>query len=157
MKPEVFILDVDGVMTDGRFYYSSEGKIMKSFGADDADALALLKKYIEIRFISADERGFSISKKRISDDMGYKLDLVSTSNRLNWIKEKYDLMKVIFMGDGILDHFVMKEVAYSIAPDNSDISTKKYANFVTKRSGGHRAVAEASIHVLNKFFQPYSP
>ena len=26
MKPEIFIFDVDGVMTDGKFYYTSEGK-----------------------------------------------------------------------------------------------------------------------------------
>ena len=30
MKPEIFIFDVDGVMTDGKFYYTSEGKMMKS-------------------------------------------------------------------------------------------------------------------------------
>ena len=46
--PKVFILDVDGVMTTGSFLYSSEGKIIKSFGPDDNDALSLLSKFIEI-------------------------------------------------------------------------------------------------------------
>ena len=43
MNPKIFILDVDGVMTDGKFYYSAEGKIFKSFGADDSDALGFVR------------------------------------------------------------------------------------------------------------------
>ena len=62
-SPEIFLCDVDGVLTDGKFYYSESGKIMKKFGADDNDALSLLDPYIKIQFISGDKRGFSISKK----------------------------------------------------------------------------------------------
>ena len=69
-KPLVFILDVDGVLTTGHFIYTSEGKKMKIFGPDDNDAISLLKEFIDIRFISGDKKGFSISKKRIVDDMG---------------------------------------------------------------------------------------
>jgi len=36
-----FVLDVDGILTDGRYYYAPEGKAMKIFGADDHDALRL--------------------------------------------------------------------------------------------------------------------
>ena len=32
---KTFIVDVDGVLTDGKFYYSSEGKLMKKFGPHD--------------------------------------------------------------------------------------------------------------------------
>ena len=52
--PKCFILDVDGVMTNGQFFYTSEGKMMKIFGPDDNDGLSLLKVHIEIRFISGD-------------------------------------------------------------------------------------------------------
>ena len=51
----------------------------------------------------------------------------------------------------------MKEVLYSIAPNNADSNAKKYANYITKRSGGDRAVAEACIHILKKFFKPFNP
>jgi 3-deoxy-D-manno-octulosonate 8-phosphate phosphatase (KDO 8-P phosphatase) len=56
------------------------------------------------------------------------------------------------MGDGVFDYLVFQEVFYSIAPANALKSTKDNANFVTKNSGGDRAVAEACIHILNKFF-----
>jgi len=151
-NPKIFILDVDGVMTTGQFLYTKEGKQMKIFGPDDNDALSMLKAFIEIRFLSGDEKGFPISKRRISDDMGYKLDLVSTTKRIDWIKEKYESSKVIYMGDGIFDHYVMDEVGYSIAPSNSDKLAKSHADYVTERSGGDRAVAEACIHIIDRFF-----
>ena len=58
------IIDIDGVMTDGKFYYSVDGKILKAFGADDHDALSILKKYMNIIFVTGDKKGFKISKKK---------------------------------------------------------------------------------------------
>ncbi len=156
MVPKIFILDVDGVMTDGKFYYSEEGKILKAFGADDSDALSLLNKYIKITFITGDKKGFAISKKRIVDDMNYKLNLVSTISRKDWIEKNFNPKEVIFMGDGIFDHYAMQNVAYAIAPNNADKNTKLAADYVTSNSGGSRAVAEACLHILEKFFEPYN-
>jgi 3-deoxy-D-manno-octulosonate 8-phosphate phosphatase (KDO 8-P phosphatase) len=157
IKPCVFILDVDGVMTTGHFLYTADGKVMKIFGPDDNDALSLLKHYIEIRFITGDKKGFPITQKRIVDDMKFTLDVVSTIHRIAWISEKYLLDKVIYMGDGIFDHYVMRKVGYAIAPANADKFAKQHAHYVTERSGGDRAVAEACLHVMEKFFTPYNP
>jgi len=155
-KPKIFIIDVDGVMTDGKFYYTKQGKIMKCFGADDNDALKLLSQFMKIRFVTGDKRGFLITKKRIKD-MKFDLDLVSTIQRIKWIKQRYSKLDVIYMGDGIFDSYVMKEVGFSIAPANADLQCKKIANFVTKRSGGDRAVAEAALFIMKKFFKPFNP
>lgn len=157
MKPKVFILDVDGVLSDGTFYYTEEGKVMKKFGADDNDALSLLKPYMDIVFVTGDKRGFPISHRRIVDDMHMRLELVSTIRRIEWIREHYNPQHVIYMGDGIFDHYVMREVGYSIATNNADDNTKKYASYITKRNGGERAVAEACLHILDKFFHAYDP
>tara|TARA_B100001013_G_scaffold299801_1_gene201006 strand:- start:529 stop:1026 length:498 start_codon:yes stop_codon:yes gene_type:complete len=154
---KVFILDTDGVITTGQFFYTAEGKAMKVFGPDDNDALSLLKPYLETRFVTGDKKGYPISKKRISDDMKFQLDLVSTIHRVEWIKERYNLAEVIYMGDGIFDHYVMQRVGYSIAPANADKLTASQANYVTKHSGGDRAVAEACLHILEEFFEPYNP
>lgn len=151
-KPKVFILDVDGVMTTGHFIYSKKGKEYKIFGPDDADALNILKKFIEIRFITADKRGLPVSKKRIVNDMGFKLDLVNSYERLKWISRKYNLDDVIFMGDGLLDFIVMEKIGLSIAPANAEFYTKKCASFITKNSGANRAVAEACLYILQKYF-----
>ena len=58
-----FIIDVDGTLTDGKFYYDKKGKIFKAFGPDDHDALNLIRKSINILFITGDKKGFDISKK----------------------------------------------------------------------------------------------
>ena len=154
-KFKIIILDVDGVMTTGQFLYSADGKVMKIFGPDDNDALSLLQSHMEIRFVTGDKKGFEISKKRIVDDMGYRLDIVSTIHRVNWIRERYQLDKVIYMGDGIFDHYVMREIGYAIAPANADKLAKGHANYVTERAGGDRAVAEACLHIMEKFFTAY--
>jgi|APSaa5957512535_1039671.scaffolds.fasta_scaffold71656_2 3-deoxy-D-manno-octulosonate 8-phosphate phosphatase (KDO 8-P phosphatase) len=157
IKPKVLIIDVDGVMTTGQMIYTEKGKTMKIFGPDDHDGLSLLKKFLEIRFVTGDKIGFKISKKRIVNDMKFPLDLVSTIKRVEWISQKYSLDEVIYMGDGIFDHYVFKKILYSISTANGDSLTKKSAKYVTKRNGGDRAVAEACLHILEKFFIPYNP
>ena len=130
---------------------------MKSFGPDDNDGLSLLSPFIEIRFVTGDRKGFAISQRRIVDDMKYQLDLVSTVRRVEWIAERYSLEQVVYMGDGIFDHYVMKQVGYAIAPANADANARAQAHYVTQRSGGDRAVAEACLHLLERFFKPYDP
>ncbi len=150
--PKNFLLDVDGVMTSGKFIYSTKGKVYKEFGPDDSDALEVLKKFINIQFITSDKKGFQITKKRITKDMGYKVTLVPTFKRLEWAKSKFDLNKTIFMGDGIFDYLLMKKTFFSICPKNSSELCKKISNYQTKSEGGNRAVAEASMYILKKFF-----
>ncbi|RZD47813.1 MAG: phosphatase [Thaumarchaeota archaeon] len=152
MKPEMFVLDVDGVLTTGQFLYSKNGKEFKVFGPDDNDGLSLLKPFLKIHFVTQDKKGFAISKKRIVTDMKYPLNLVKTLDRVEWMKKDTSLKKIIYMGDSIFDHLIFSKVGYSIAPANADPSAKKNADFVTKRNSGERAVAEACIHILKKFF-----
>lgn len=153
-SPAVFLLDVDGVMTDGRHDYTVDGKTTKRFGPDDHDALNLLRPHLLVRFVSGDSKGFAISRRRIETDMNYPLDLVSTTGRVAWIAERYPLDQVIYMGDGIFDPPVLKAVGYGIAPADADPEAITAADYVTRRPGGHRAVAEACRHILAKFFEP---
>ena len=103
-------------MTTGQFIYTKNGKIAKIFGPDDHDALSLIKEFVEVRFVTGDKKGFEISKRRIVKDMKFRLDLVSTVKRVDWIERNYKLEETIYMGDGIMDIPVMKKVGYSISP-----------------------------------------
>ncbi|MDO8591171.1 MAG: phosphatase [bacterium] len=155
--PKHFIIDVDGVLNDGQFYYSAEGKVMKVFGPNDADALNILKPFISIEMLSGDKRGFPITKKRVADDMEFPLHLVSTFERVEWLEKRFNLDEVIYMGDGIFDPLVFAKVGYAIAPANVFQSTRKYAHFITASRGGDSAVAEACLHIMEKFFTPFDP
>jgi 3-deoxy-D-manno-octulosonate 8-phosphate phosphatase (KDO 8-P phosphatase) len=156
-KPTAFVLDVDGVLTTGQFYYTPEGKAAKLFGADDHDGLLLLKPHLEIRFITGDRKGFDISKKRVTDDMKFPLDLVSTVSRAKWISERFSPKDIVYMGDGIFDGFVFPRVGYGICPKNAYEGARSQADYICKCDGGDRAVADACLHLLERFFTPYDP
>lgn len=151
-----FILDVDGVLNTGQFHYTEQGKGAKIFGSDDNDALSLLKRHMNIIFVSGDKRGFAITAKRVSEDMKFPLEMVSTFQRLDWIKERYDLKETCYMGDGIFDGLIFPYVAYSIAPANAFYKTKEKASFITTSKGGEGAVAEACVHLWEKFIGPFN-
>ena len=150
-KKLIFLLDVDGVMTSGQFFYTSKGKIAKVFGPHDSDGLKMIKNEIRIEFLTADHRGFLISKKRISDDLGFKIHFVAEEKRLNFIEKNYGLKNVIYMGDGIFDSEILKKVKYGIAPRNARPEAKKNSNFVTKNNSAEGAVLDACLNIKKKF------
>ena len=152
-KLKNFILDVDGVFTDGKFHYTSEGKALKTFGDADSDALSLVRNFFHIEMVTGDKKGFPISQKRIVDDMGYQLSLVSTFQRKEWIENKFRLDETIYMGDGIYDLLVFDHIGLSIAPANAFFNTKSKANFVTNAKGGEGAVAEACVYLLENILE----
>ncbi|MFH0814999.1 MAG: HAD hydrolase family protein [Candidatus Falkowbacteria bacterium] len=147
-----FILDVDGVFTTGQFLYTADGKFAKVFGPHDSDGIKLVSEFLKVQVISADKRGWLITKKRIADDMGLQLDNVVEAERIDWFRKNFDLSKTIYMGDGIYDAKVFELVAYSIAPADAFYIAREKASFVTKCKAGEGAVAEACLHILEKFF-----
>ena len=151
MEKLTFILDVDGIFSDGTFYYTKEGKIAKKYGPDDNEALKLIQDKINIIIMSGDNRAFEITKKRVND-MGFELlNVGGGKTRLEWIKQHYDLNNVIYMGDGLKDAFVLKNVMCGICTSTSSFLSKKYSNYITTCSGGERAVAEAVFYIAEKF------
>ena len=150
--PKHLILDVDGVFTDGKIYQSTEGKVFKVFGPDDHDAINLIKKKLQVTVVSADNRGFEITKTRIEKDMGLDLHLVGSRDRVEWISNRFDLSDCVYMGDGFYDPLVFRVVNYSIAPANASIRIQSEANYIPTSRGSEGAVAEACVHLLDQFF-----
>ena len=148
----VFLLDVDGVMTTGQFLYSKDGKEYKIFGPHDSDGLKLLRDKLSIKFITADERGFPISKKRIVDDMGFELKLVSEQDRFEYIKVNYKFQKLIYMGDGYYDAEILKASMFGIAPKNARKEAKAASDYVTESNSGEGAVLDACLKIIEKYF-----
>jgi len=143
-----FILDVDGVLTDGRVLYSNLGKIYKVFGPHDKDGIKLIKPYVNIQFITADKIGYPISVARIVKDWQFpesSLHLVSEESRMQWFIDKVDLDTTAFMGDGIHDAPILQKVKFGIAPANARIEAKNAAKYVTPSKSGEGAVLDACL------------
>ena len=69
--------------------------------------------------------------------------------------KKIQITKTIYMGDGIFDFLVFKQVGYSICPNNADFNCKRNADFVTKNKSGERALSEACLHIISKLFKNF--
>jgi len=145
-KLKHFVLDVDGVMTDGTFVYTAEGKVAKVFGPHDADGLKMIKDMINIQFITADHRGFEITKRRIEDDLGFKLSLVSEQDRLGFVAG-LGLDSVAYMGDGYYDAPVLEAVALGICPVSARQEARWASDFVTTSKAGQGAVLDACLYL----------
>jgi 3-deoxy-D-manno-octulosonate 8-phosphate phosphatase (KDO 8-P phosphatase) len=146
---EKLVLDVDGVLTDGKLIYSSQGKVYKVFGPHDKDGLKLIKPYIEdIQFITADKVGLPITHARIVKDWGFpdsNLTLVTEESRMSWFIKNCNLEKTAFMGDGINDAPILKIVRAGIAPASARIEAKNAAKYVTPSNAGNGAVLDACL------------
>lgn len=135
------VLDVDGVFTDGTFLYSSKGKVMKTFGSHDWDALSNLPSSVRVICVSADKKGFPITSRRFVD-AGIELQILDSLGRANLVRRLAIESAVIFVGDSWTDRFAVEVATFSVAPLNGDLRLKRRVNFVTNTSGGQGAVAE---------------
>lgn len=153
MSKLVFALDVDGVLTDGKFLWDKDGlKAYKEFGPDDADALKLLSKYANIVFFSKDGKGYEISKSRVQH-MGFPIYYKNSSERLEFINNEFGYSQTIYMGDSFLDAPILKVCKYGIATATSSPYAKQYADYVTSTGGGERAVAEAVFWIMKNILE----
>jgi 3-deoxy-D-manno-octulosonate 8-phosphate phosphatase (KDO 8-P phosphatase) len=151
MKKTIVISDVDGCLTDGKYTYTVDGKVSKVFGPHDNDGVKLLRKNgIDVRFISADKRGFEITNKRITD-MKCQLDYVSEADRSWYIAKALEEYDVIFFGDGLGDlaAAMANPSAYFIAPKNAREQVKDYADHVTSNIGGEGAFLDLAEYVVS--------
>lgn len=145
-----FIMDVDGVLNDGMLYWGHDGKPFKAFGNYDHDGLKLLRKHIDIEFVSADENGWPITYNRITEHMKFPVTMVKEKDRLAWVLSKGDPQETVFMGDGPYDAKIMPYVGLSIAPRQAWRTAIAAADYVTEREGGKGAVMDACIYIMDK-------
>jgi 3-deoxy-D-manno-octulosonate 8-phosphate phosphatase (KDO 8-P phosphatase) len=149
---DVLITDVDGVLTDGKFLYSTEGKVYKEFGPHDADAIGFFKQIgVEVIAISADKRGFPITKKRLTD-MGVPIYCVSENERLSWIKNYCKGRKYGFVGDGYFDIPALLEAEVAYCPFNAIKQAKQHAaDVLLEKSGGNGVLLEVFEHFIKHY------
>lgn len=143
----IFIFDVDGVLTDGKFTYTNEGKYSKTFGSHDGEALKELSRISRIKFISADSKGFDITSRRVND-LGFEVDLVDANSRASYLMKLQHKNRVAFIADSFTDSPALNIADVSFAPKNAHSIAKKNATMTLKSKGGSGAVAEVCLLYL---------
>lgn len=150
-KIKLLLLDVDGVLTDGRIIYDSHGRDMKFFDVHDGLGVYLLKK-AGISTILITAKGSRSIRPR-AKDMGVEAVFENISPKtavLDKLLKKYklNLDEICFVGDDLVDLCLMKKVGFPVAVFNACPQIKQVASFITLREGGRGAVREVVELIL---------
>ncbi len=150
-KIKLLLLDVDGVLTDGRIIYDSRGRDMKFFDVHDGLGVYALRR-AGIKTILITAKGSRTIKPRARDMQVEEVfaNIIPKTSVLNKILKKYKLDKdeVCFVGDDLVDLGLMKKVGFSIAVFNAVPEIKQAANYITIKEGGRGAVREVAELIL---------
>lgn len=150
-KIKLLLLDVDGVLTDGRIIYDSRGHDMKLFDVHDGLGVCLLKK-AGIKTILITAKGSRAIKPRAKDMRVEEIfaDISPKTLALDRILHKYKVSadEICFIGDDLVDLCVMKRVGFPVAVFNAAPEIKQVAAYITLRHGGRGAVREVSELIL---------
>lgn len=150
-KIKLLILDVDGVLTDGKIYMGEDKELFKAFNVKDGLAITLLK-HLGIKVAIITGRQSKIIEKRASelqiDDL-----FQNKKNKIPSYEElllKYNLKddEVAYMGDDILDLPILKRVGLSATVSDSAEDLEDICDFRSKYVGGSGAVREFIEFIL---------
>ena len=152
-KIKAIILDVDGVLTDGRFGYTSNpDDEVKFFNAQDGHAMKMaMRGDLLIGVISG--RKSAANRKRFEElEISFfherqkvKLDCFAKVLTEHNLKAE----ECLYMGDDVIDIPLLRRVGIGVAVSNSVPDTLKHADMITELPGGHGAVRE----VINLLLQ----
>jgi 3-deoxy-D-manno-octulosonate 8-phosphate phosphatase (KDO 8-P phosphatase) len=150
-KVKLLLLDVDGVLTDGRIIYDSRGHDMKFFDVHDGLGVYLLKK-AGIPTILITAKGSRAIRPRARDMRVEEVfeNISPKTQVLEKILKKYKVKvsEVCFVGDDLVDLCLMKKVGFPVAVFNAAPEIKQVASYITLREGGRGAVREVTELIL---------
>lgn len=145
------LLDVDGVLTDGRIIYDSNGYDSKFFDVHDGLGVYLLGR-MGVKTILITAKGSKSIGPR-AKDMGVEAvyeNILPKSRVYEKVRGKYGLSdkEICFVGDDLVDLCVLRRCGVPIATRNASPDVKKAALYVTRKDGGRGAVREVAELIL---------
>ncbi len=150
-KVRFLLLDVDGVLTDGRIVYDSNGADARFYDVQDGLGVYLLGR-MGIKTVLITAKGSRSLKPRARDmrvEAVYE-NILPKTKAYEKILKRYRLRDrdVCFMGDDLLDLAVMRRAGVAAAPAQAASEVKQAADYVTRREGGRGAVREVVELIL---------
>ena len=148
---KLLLLDVDGVLTDGKLYYGNSGEELKAFNIQDGLGIKLLQQGgIQVGIITG---RVSTLLQRRADELGINPVIQGREDKLIAHREllksqNLDLHQIAFMGDDLPDLSAINSVGLGITVANASSTLAAKADWQTLRSGGDGAVREAAEMIL---------
>lgn len=152
-KISLLVLDVDGILSDGRITFSESGEELKSFNTLDGQGIRLLQRAgIDVAVITG--RKSTIVAKRC-EDLGISLIAQGREDKFIALQELLATMPnapalehIAHMGDDLPDLLIMTQVGLSLSVPNGHLEVQKRAHWQSSRQGGMGAVREACDALL---------
>ena len=150
-KIKLLLLDVDGVLTDGRILLDNQGNELKAFHVRDGHGIKMAQKAGII---------VGIITGRISEVVNIRARELGITEVHQGAHEKiavYDSIlgrygfrdeEVAYMGDDIVDVDIFKRTGLAVTVDDADPSVKPHVDMITKTTGGKGAVREVINLIL---------
>jgi 3-deoxy-D-manno-octulosonate 8-phosphate phosphatase (KDO 8-P phosphatase) len=141
----LLLLDVDGVLTDGRILVHADGSESKQFSIRDGTGIVWAQREgIAVGLLSARRSAATAAR---AAQLGIRIVRQQAGDKLQMYKELlaaegFDDAAVAFMGDDLLDLPVLGRVGLSAAPADAADDVRRRVDWVSHRSGGHGAARE---------------
>jgi 3-deoxy-D-manno-octulosonate 8-phosphate phosphatase (KDO 8-P phosphatase) len=160
MKPAVrrriqhircLLLDVDGVLTDGKLHFTSDGKEFKSFDALDGHGIKMAQRAgLLVGFVSGRHSEATTNRAADLEVNILKQSPVNKAELMAEVQREHHLAaeEIAFVGDELVDLPAMRLAGLAVAVANAVPEVKKIAHYVTRRRGGDGAVREVIEMIL---------
>jgi len=148
---EWILLDVDGVLTDGRIHLSPEGELFKTFHVRDGLAIKLARAAgLSVGILSA--RASEIVARRAAE-LDFAEVIQGREDKAAAFRELLDRRdlapeRVAYVGDDLQDLPVLRAVGLSAAPADAAQEVRAAVDFVTAAEGGRGCVRELVERIL---------
>lgn len=142
---KLLLLDVDGVLTDGRIIYDNQGNELKAFDVKDGHGLKMLQRAgIKIGIITG--RNSEVVKKR-AQELGITILYQGILTKIEPYQEILVELglsddQVAYVGDDIVDLPILRRVGFSATVADASPEVQPLVDYVTGRPGGCGAVRE---------------
>ncbi len=147
----MLILDVDGVLTDGKLYFDHSGNEMKAFNTRDGLGMKALQKVgIEVAVITGRKseavthRMAQLGIKHVYQGREDKLDAFLDLLEITGL----DAQQTCFAGDDWIDLPVLLRAGLAVSVADAEDRVKQQAHWITRRNGGDGAVREICNLIL---------
>lgn len=151
-KIKLLLLDVDGILTDGRLYFSNSGEESKAFHSLDGHGIKMLMRAnIPVGIITG--RDSNIVSKRAAD-LGIDILYQGREDKIDVLREiiantGIAASAIAYAGDDLPDLPVLQAVGLSFSVPGAHSAVKAEVDAITTHSGGEGAVREITDFILN--------
>lgn len=149
---KLLVVDVDGVLTDGRLWYGNSGEELKAFNIQDGLGIKLLLRAgIDVGIITG-RRSALVARR--AKELGIRHVVQGREDKLIALETMraelgIELQQIAYVGDDLPDLSAIRAAGLGIAVANAMPSVAEHADYKTLRSGGDGAVREVCDLILH--------